>query len=208
MPREPRVTRIFDARWRKRALAGDEDAVRRLADAALGPLWSFCLYRVGGNRHTCEEVVQETLLRALRDLAKYDPVRSEGCIFGWITGLARNEIRRRRTQTSRDRSLEALWERMDAELLDVFRKLDGGPLPDAVLEREETRTMVNAAMAQLPPHYREALEAKYVAGRSVRDIAAALGLTEKAVESQLTRAREAFRGTFTALARQLRFDAI
>ena len=44
------------------------------------------------------------------------------------------------------------------------------------------------------------------AHRSVRDIATALGLTEKAAESQLTRAREAFRGTFEALARQLRFD--
>ena len=202
------MTRIFDARWRERALAGDAEAVRLLADAALGLLWSFCLYRVGGNRHTCEEVVQETLLRALRDLGRFDPARAEGCIFGWLTGLARNEIRKRRTETARDRSLEALWERMDAELLDVFRKLDDGPLPDAVLEREETRTMVNAAMAQLPPHYREALEAKYLRGRSVRDIAAALGLTEKAAESQLTRAREAFRGTFTALARQLRFDTI
>jgi len=198
---------MFDAAWQRRALAGDEDAVRRLADAALGPLWSFCLYRVGGDRHTCEEVVQETLLKALAQLERYEPERSDGCIFGWLTGLARNEIRRARTQTARGLSLEALWERMDAELLDVYRKLDAGPLSDAVLEREETRTMVNAAMAQLPPHYREALEAKYVAGRSVRDIAAALGLSEKAVESQLTRARDAFRATFSALARQLRFDA-
>ena len=96
---------------------------------------------------------------------------------------------------------------MDAELLEVYRKLDAGPLSDAVLEREETRTMVNAAMSQLPPHYREALEAKYVRGSSVRDIATALGLSEKAAESQLTRAREAFKATFTTLARQLRFDA-
>ena len=96
---------------------------------------------------------------------------------------------------------------MDAELLEVYRKLDDSPLSDAVLEREETRTMVNAAMSQLPPHYREALEAKYVRGKSVRDIAAARGSTEKAVESQLTRAREAFKATFTTLARQLRFDA-
>ena len=34
-----------------------------------------------------------------------------------------------------------------------------------------------------------------------------IGSTEKAVESQLTRAREAFKATFTTLARQLRFDA-
>lgn len=201
------MTRIFDADWRKRALGGDQDAVRMLADAALGPLWSFCLYRVGGDRHGCEEVVQETLMRALRDLSQYQPERSDGCIFGWLTGLARNEIKKQRRHTSRGVSLDVLWERMDAELLEVYRKLDQGPLSDAVLEREETRTMVNAAMSQLPPHYREALEAKYVRGRSVRDIAASLGSTEKAVESQLTRAREAFKATFTTLARQLRFDA-
>ncbi len=40
-------------------------------------------------------------------------------------------------------------------------------------DREETREMVNATMAQLPPHYREALEAKYVSGQTVRDMAAA-----------------------------------
>ena len=202
------MTRHFDARWRTRALAGDPDAVRMLADVALVPLWSFCLYRVGGDRSACEDVVQETLLRALRDLDHYDPARGAGCIFGWLTGLARNEIRRHRTRASRGLSLDELWERMDAELLDVYRRLDAGPYSDAVLEREETRTMVNAAMAQLPPHYREALEAKYVAGRSVRDMAAALGQSEKAVESQLTRARQAFKATFSALARQLRLDAI
>jgi RNA polymerase sigma-70 factor (ECF subfamily) len=63
--------------------------------------------------------------------------------------------------------------------------------------------MVNATMSQLPPHYRAALEAKYVEGLSVRDIARALGLSEKAAESQLGRAREAFRAAFTALSRNL-----
>jgi DNA-directed RNA polymerase specialized sigma24 family protein len=52
-------------------------------------------------------------------------------------------------------------------------------------------------------HYRETLEAKYVLGQSVRDIAAALEISEKAVESQLTRARKAFRATFLALTRNL-----
>ena len=63
--------------------------------------------------------------------------------------------------------------------------------------------MVNATMSQLPSHYREALEAKYVAGRSVRDLAAAWRMSEKAVESQLTRARKAFRATFVAFAGNL-----
>ena len=59
------------------------------------------------------------------------------------------------------------------------------------------------ARVQLPPSYREALEAKYVAGKSVREIAALWQVTEKAVESQLTRARQAFRTAFLALARNL-----
>ena len=96
---------------------------------------------------------------------------------------------------------------MDRELFRVYAKLASDPFNDEVLQREETRQMVNATMAQLPPHYREALEAKYVLGRSARDIADGLSLSEKAVESQLTRAREAFRVTFLALAGHLNPEA-
>ena len=50
---------------------------------------------------------------------------------------------------------------------------------------------------------REALEAKYVDHHSVREIAANRATSDKAVESLLTRAREAFRRTFLALAQSL-----
>jgi len=194
---------IFDAAWRKRALAGNAAAVQALADAALVPLYAFCLYRVGRNRHLCEEVVQETLLRGLRDLAKYDPQRGNNDIFAWLTGLARNEIHRVLGRQRGNVSLETLWAKVDSELLAVFARLDSEPFGDELLQREETRELVNATMAQLPPHYRAALEAKYVGGKSVRDLASQWGASEKAVESQLTRARKAFRATFLALSRNL-----
>ena len=100
-------------------------------------------------------------------------------------------------------SLESLWARMDEELRDIFARLESDPLADDVLERKETREMVNATMSQLPPHYREALEAKYIDRQSVRDIATARRTSEKAVESLLTRSRQAFRESFLALARSL-----
>ncbi len=193
----------FDADWRKRALAGDAEAVRALAEAALTPLYAFCLYRVCGNRHLCEEVVQETMVRAIRDLERYDPSRAGSNIFPWLTGLARNEIHRLLSHTKSTTSLEALWAKMDKELLTLYARLDSEPFSDAVLAREETKEMVNATMSQLPPHYREALEAKYVDGQSVRDLATLWQLSEKAVESQLSRARQAFRATFQTLARRL-----
>ncbi len=198
----------FDAAWRARALRGDPAAAQALADATLSPLFRFCLYRVGRNRHLCEEVVQETLLRALRDLDHYDPPRAKDNIFPWLTGLARNEIHRVLAREKASISLESLWDRMDSELLGLYARLDSEPFADELLLREETRELVNATMAQLPPHYREALEAKYVTGKSVRDLAGLWSTTEKAVESQLTRARKAFRATFLALTRNLGAESV
>lgn len=196
----------FDAAWRQRALRGEAGAVKELAAVVLEPLYRFCIYRVGHNRHLCEEVVQETLLRALRDLENYQPERASNNVFPWLAGLARNEIQRVLTREKSAVSLEALWTNMDRELLSVYARLESEPLGDELLQREETRELVNATMSQLPARYREALEAKYVAGQSVRHLAAAWSTSEKAVESQLTRARKAFRATFLALSRNLNME--
>src|SRR5579885_1727240 len=170
--KEARLQPLFDADWRRLAFRGDQAAVRALADAALQPLYCFCFYRVGRNRHVCEEVVQETLARALR--------RENAAL-----------------------ALDALWANMDRELLALDARLDSEPLAEEGLLREETRELVNATMSQLPPHYREALEAKYLTGKSVHDMASSWSTTDKAVESLLSRARNAFRATFLTLARNL-----
>jgi RNA polymerase sigma-70 factor (ECF subfamily) len=197
------VQPIFDAAWRSSALQGSTDAISRFAEAVFQPLYGFCFYRLARNRHLCEEVVQETLVRALRQLDQYEPERAANNIFPWLTGLARNEIHRVLSREKGAVSLEALWARMDRELLEIYARLESEPFGDDLLAREETRELVNATMSQLPPHYREALEAKYVRGKSVRAMAETLSLSEKAVESQLTRARKAFRATFLALSRNL-----
>ncbi len=87
--------------------------------------------------------------------------------------MARNEIRRALSREPATTSLESIWARMDEDLRAIFSGLESSPLAEDVLVLEETREMVNATMSQLPQHYREALEAKYVSRRSVREIAAA-----------------------------------
>ena len=199
---------IFDNPWHTCALAGRPQAIDALAQAALEPLYRFCFYRVGRNRHLCEEVVQETMLRAIRDLRRYEPDRAQGNIFPWLTGLARNEIRRVLARENAAVSLETLWSRMDEQMRDLFGRLESEPFGEEVLARTETREIVGATMSQLPPHYREALEAKYVNGASVHQMAADWGLSEKAVESQLTRARKAFRAMFLTLAQNLNMELL
>ena len=198
----------FDPAWQRRALAGDMDAINAMVDASLEPLYRFCLYRVGKNRHLCEEVVQETIVRGIAEIQSYQPARSGNNLFPWLTGLARNEIRRMLAREPKAKSLETIWDRMDEDLRRIFRRLETEPLSTEILAREETREMVNATMSQLPQHYRLALEAKYVAQQSVRNIAEHHAISEKAVESLLTRARRAFRQTFLALARNLASEGI
>jgi RNA polymerase sigma-70 factor (ECF subfamily) len=198
---------IFDAGWRERALQGEPGAVKLLAESALAPLYAFSLYRVGRNHDLCEEVVQETLVRAIRDLHNYDPARAGDNIYPWLVGLARNEISRTLTRAKKNMiSLEAVWGRMDRDLLAQYARLEVAPFGEDLLEREETRQLVNTTMSQLPPHYRDALEAKYLRGKSVRDLATLWSISEKAVESLLTRARQAFRGAFLALSRNLELE--
>ncbi len=199
---------IFDASWKRRVQRGDKQAVAMLAEEAMSPLFRFSFYRVGRDRHLCEDVVQETLVQALRRIDQYQPERADGDVFGWLTGLARNEIRRALRSRGKAESLEALWGRMDRELLAVYAKLESAPFDDALLARAETREMVNVTMSQLPPRYGKALEAKYMLGQSVRQIAAALDVSEKAAESLLGRARKAFSAAFTTLARNLQDDSL
>lgn len=196
----------FDRAWLRRALAGDASAVRHLAEEAIAPLYGFCLYRVGRKRHLCEEVVQETMTRAIAKLGDYDPARAGNNIYSWLTGMARNEIHRVLAREKSAVSLETLWANMDRELLEMFARMENEPFSQAVLARQETQEMVNAAMSQLPPQYRETLEAKYIQNQSMRQIAASQSMSEKAVESQLSRARAAFRAAFLALARNLNIE--
>lgn len=190
----------FDATWRARALAGDEAAAAALAESYLEPLYRLAFHRVDRRRDLAEEVVQETLVRAHTDLARYEPARCGDDPWPWLGGLLRNEVRRVLARERRV-TLGALWDALDEELAAAYAKLESAPLAEETLAREETRALVDVTLSQLPPQYREALEAKYLLGRSVRAMAEAWRTTEKTVESRLTRARAAFRVTFEALAR-------
>jgi RNA polymerase sigma factor (sigma-70 family) len=189
------------------AQRGDRRALDVLAAAYL-PLVYNIVGRAMNGHPDVDDVVQETMLRAIRDLANYDPQRARNNILPWLIGLARNEIQRVLQREKSTASLQLLWDNLDQELIGIYSKLEEEPFGDEVLQRQETRDLVNATMAQLPDHYRESLEEKYVQGRSQREMAERWQLTEKALESQLSRARHAFRATFLALSRQLQMEVV
>ena len=166
---------------RRAVLAGDEAAWQALYDAAFEPLLAYALWRCGQRRDLAEEVVQETWLVAVRRIREFDPER--GSFLAWLRGIAANVLR---AQLRRMR-------RPACPALD----LDGVPAPStAEIEQREQADAIARALAELPEHYEAVLRAKYLDRQSVEQIAAAWNETPKAIESLLTRARQAFRKAY------------
>ena len=74
-------------------------------------------------------------------------------------------------------------------------------LPDEVLAGTEMRELVRVALGLLPGPDALVLRRRYRAGASIADIATSLGVTDKAVEMRLRRARAAFLEHFQRVGR-------
>jgi RNA polymerase sigma-70 factor (ECF subfamily) len=183
---------------RDRVLAGDREAAGQLFQAHFEGLYEFVHYRVGGDGAQAEDIVQDTFVVALEALATFD---GRSSLHTWLCGVAKNKIRERR----RKRKALPLSDVLDLASDDidaVLARVSSEPLPDWVLEREETRELVGATLSNLPPDYRRALAGKYLQGESVAQLSVALAKSPKATESLLTRARLAFAEVFELLAKR------
>ena len=182
----------------RRAIDGEEAAAEALFDRHFESLYAFVHYRVGRDDGLAEDVVQETLLTAFRQLRGFE---ARSTFHTWLCGIALNKVRSARRKR-RPRLLEDVLADAQGEIDAVLASIDGEALPDAVLERAETRDLVGATLSSLPPHYRRALLAKYVEGGSTGVVALEQGTSVKAAESLLTRSRVAFARVFQLLAKK------
>lgn len=176
---------------------GNAAALSRWVELHADALHGFVFYRVGRDPELAAEVVQETFTRALEQLDKFDADR--GPMIAWLCTLSRNCIRDSLRQRG-NAPLAALWDSLDHSLQRVVDDLDRAPLASDALEARETQDLVGMTLANMPETYRSVLEAKYVEGRSLKDIAEERRSTPDAVKGLLRRARELFRRTFNTLA--------
>lgn len=181
-----------------RIRAGDPDALTAWFERNVDTVYAFVFYRVGNDPDLAADATQATFTHALERLGDYDPQR--GAMATWLRMLSRNIIRRILTTHRKAAQLQTAWNNIDASLKRVYERIDSEPLPDAALERKETRQLVGVTLANLPPHYREVLEAKYMHDQPLEAIARTREATLDAVKSLLHRARAAFRETFLTLA--------
>jgi len=191
----------MDQLTRLRLGRGDAGALETFYEQHVDGLYAFVFYRVGRDPALAEDVVQETFTRALDRLDEFDEAR--GSMATWLCVLSRNVIRKHLGSHARSRELAARWEQVDRTLAQVFAALDHKPLSDEVIERQETRDLVNVTIAHLPEHYRQVLEHKYIGDESLAELARRLDVSEDAAKSLLARARRAFRDAFVALSQAM-----
>lgn len=186
-----------DLKLAERLLKGDRASFDVFFNTYYPRLYRFALSRLDSDADLADETAQVVLCQALSKLKTY---RGEAALFTWLCTFCRYEIskqRRARARAQGDRPLveddPAIRTALDSLLSESARD------PDVEVYKGELQRLVSVTLDQLPSLYADALESKYVHDRSVREIATLIGKSEKATESVLTRAREAFREAFNTL---------
>jgi RNA polymerase sigma-70 factor (ECF subfamily) len=183
--------RVLVARMR----AGEQRAFDEFFKLTAPRLAAFVARRSGLDSASVEDIVQNTLIKAVRNLAGY---RGEAAVLTWVTEICRHEladVHRKAARRPGHDSIDAPEGTQHVLMqLRVPEQLEPTMEVDAQLRRESVIQALNA----LPEHYARALEAKYGDGLSVEEIARLLGLTPTAAQSLLARAREAFRDGWRA----------
>lgn len=176
---------------------GDERAFDRFFREYLPRLYRFVLPRVNQDASVAEEVCQEVLSRAMRNIDGY---RGEAAVFTWLCQMARNAVFDYWRHRQRRDQVEVFLED-DPAVAAALESLEGDPglRPDVQQSRNELLRLVQVALDRLPGAYGDALEWKYIDGLSVAEIADRLGQSVIATQSLLQRARSAFREAFGEL---------
>jgi len=143
------------------------------------------LYTMLGNRHDAEDVSQEAFSTAYRKLASYE---SRSSFFTWLHRIAFNLAIDHKRREKRHKHAQ---EYSDCNLGVVKELMDNKPVESSSdhLEREESRTRLYSALAQIDSDRRAVLTLRDLQGLNYDEISACLGIPVGTVRSRLHRAR-------------------
>ena len=181
----------------RRAKAGELTAFEELVSRHERQIYSLAL-RLLQNPHDAEDITQQAFLNALEHLAGF---REEASFATWLNRIATfaalKVIRKRKGLDTV--SLEATTEpQEDYDSIPHPEYItDWKESPERLVERNETRRLLDEALGQLDEKHRLVFLLRDVEGLSVKESAAALGLSEANVKVRLLRARLQLRELLT-----------
>ena len=171
-----------DAELTGLSLAGDRSAFSRLMGRHKGPIHGY-IRRYVRDPDDAADVLQETFVSAWRALSSYDPGRPFDV---WLRRIALNKCRDHGRRTSVRSVISGLFGDGGRELEEA--RDPGKDAEAGLIVREEVRAL-DAALAALPHGLRDPLILTALEGLSQAQAGAVLGLSAKAVEVRVYRAR-------------------
>lgn len=177
---ESRLSGCSDAELAARAIAGVQPAYGALMQRHRDRVYRIARGHMG-DADQALDVTQQVFVSAFAALHRYDPARP---FHTWIARIAVNKCH----DWARRRAVRAFFT-FAQPIDDAAQVADDKALPDAALadRRELARAM--AAIARLPASLKAVLVLRTLEGFTQAEVAGTLGISEKAVETRLYRAR-------------------
>ena len=139
------------------------------------------MIRACGNHEDAEDVLIEALLKAYRHL---DQLRDQDAFRPLLAQIARRVCWRLKEKTALAPLLQL------SQLEQEGREISGNqPTPEAQLQAERTKDVLERAIGELPPVYREVYELRDLDDVPGEEVARKLGISLAATKSRLHRAR-------------------
>jgi RNA polymerase sigma-70 factor (ECF subfamily) len=165
-------------------LRKDRKAAARFVAAHIDAVYTFARHRLAPRVDLVDDVVQDVFLAALNALAAF---QGHSSLRTWLIAIARHKIED--VYRQRLRVPEALD---DLDSVEEESLSTPTPLDDRI-DAARVRAKARHVLAQMPEQYGLMLLWRYWEERSTRDMAVAIGTTEKSVERTLARARARFK---------------
>lgn len=171
----------------ERCKAGDQTAQEKLVMETQNKVYYHCK-KFLKNEEDAQDAAQDVLITMLTSLEK---LREPAAFWGWLNGITANRCKHILTRGTRE------WQIPEDEegnsMLDSIETLDDQVIPDKVLDNAETQRLVLEIIDGLPAEQRMTVIFFYYDEMSVKDIAAAMEVSEGTVKSRLNYARKAIK---------------
>jgi RNA polymerase sigma-70 factor (ECF subfamily) len=169
---------------------GDERAYEALVERFQHPVYSL-VYRLMADPSDAGDVVQEVFLKVFRGVGSF---RGQSSLKTWVYRIAVNEANNHRRWFSRRKGHEVGLAEEQGDGLSIEQSLPDESLsPYEIALSHETQALVEAALQQLKPAFRQAVILRDVEGLSYDEIAEILDISLGTVKSRILRGREALR---------------
>jgi len=176
--------------WLAALQEGDEEGLRWLIRQY--GTWIYAkAYRMLGNHEDAEEAYQDIFMRVWQKIDLWDPLR--GNFQSWLNQIAKNAIIDVFRKKNRLREVLQYGEEDGVEEM-LMRFRDEAPLPDAQLETQEVRELIELALSQMTKkNHRVAWVLRHLEGMSIAEISEVLNQKENMVKVWIFRATKELR---------------